>query len=695
MRTDHTTYQTATRVSAAGLALQLIIGLVIFLFGLATHDNVAYAVGLYMFMGLPVWLTLVLLFHQHRLERIEAIEAEQIESQTERSSSIFNATDSDLNMAARRLRWMHQFLVPAMSIVTAIGLLVLGYWQWGYLTRRVGSEATTSLGMVSKGAAPWGLAITAFVAIGCFIFSRYVSGMSHQKAWRNLRAGATVIVGSALAAGALAVAFALKIVGKDSGLEILAYVVPLFVGLGGAEIAVNFVLNLYRPRQAGEFPRPAFDSRILNLVAAPDNVAKSISDTINYQFGFEVTSTWAYRLLARSLWALAAFCFVVYIALSCASIVRPDEQAIITSFGRLARDGQVYPSGPVFKWPWESVEAHPVFQVQRIRIGKEISDPKGAILWDGSHTTVPEDLVIVGPTRMLDSSSEGETPDGQADQVARSFSLLNLEVPIQYRIKEGKDNNGEYGLLNYVNFISGQERNRKDYILALATRVITQRTASLSIDDVLGSMRSNLAYDLKTLLQVELDRQNAGIEVIFVGVSGIHPPKDVAPTFEEVLKAREIREAALQAANGEAIRQLATVAGSEEKARRIAREIETLENMVNDGVATTDPEFMTRTEELERLLVEAGGDAAKTLLQAQADRWVVHMDAWARYIQQDSQYAAYEASPELYMAREYLQRMSAALAKTRLFITSPGVNNDVVVELLDNNMSLSGMTVEG
>lgn len=682
MRTDHTTYRIATRVSIAGLVLQAFVGLVVLIFGFSANDHVAQAAGWYMLVGLLVWFTLILVFHQHQLERIEALEAEEILTQQGRSTSIFDSSDSDMAVAARRLRWMYQILVPVMSLLTAIGMFSLGLWQWSLVSARLSGAETNleHLGVVSRSAAPWGLAITAAIAVGCFVFSRYVSGMSNQRAWRILRAGASVTVGASIFSATLTVAFGFTMAGSTIALPILARVFPIAIMIGGVEIAVNFILNLYRPRSVGEFPRPAFDSRILSLVATPDSLARSVSDAINYQFGFEVTSTWFYRLISQRLWILIIFCAAILVALNCASIVRPYQQAIVTSFGRLARNGSLYESGVVWKWPWESVEAYPVYRVYRLRLGKKFRDNMGPILWGAQHTTEKEDLVIVGPMKGAGGLLAHENTNDNI--VARNYSVLNFEVPVQYRIKAGTDLNGESGLWNYIQLNAGGETERQEFVKALATRVITQRAANLHIDDVLGPERSILAYELRKLLQGELDDRSAGIEVLFVGISGIHPPVDVAGSFQEVLKAREQRESQIQQAEAEATTDLAAVAGTEKKAAAISDQIARLEML-----SVTDPEYQSQLSSVERLLLNAGGAAAETLLKAQADRWNTHLSAWTRFIQQDSRSYAYNAAPRLYMMREYLLRAGRALSRARLIVTAPGYETRVTA-LLNEDASL-------
>ena len=94
-----------------------------------------------------------------------------------------------------------------------------------------------------------------------------------------------------------------------------------------AEIVLNFVLNLYRPRIPGETPRPAFDSKLLSLFSAPDNLVRSINEAVNYQFGFDITSSWGYQLLMRSVaWLVGRRGRWRMVVLNMIVIVEPDSR---------------------------------------------------------------------------------------------------------------------------------------------------------------------------------------------------------------------------------------------------------------------------------------------------------------------------------------------------------------------------------
>jgi len=674
MRTDHTTYQLATRVAAVGFALQLIAGVVVLIYGMAAPDDLARTGAYSILLGLPIWAALIILFHQHKLERIEAIESQQLADEYEHSTAIFELEDEDLQIAARRLRLMYKYLLPVVSLIVAAGLMMVGYRQYKILTGKLNIEAASSaeateLMLASGKWAPWGLVLGAAIAVILFIFSRYVAGMSKQIAWRNLRGGATTSVGAALVSAIIGVAYGFLVKENEFLARQLATILPVYIVLTGIEIGVNFILNIYTPRRPGEYPRPAFDSRVLSLLAAPDTVVKSVSDAIDYQFGFQVTSTWFYRLISRQLLPLLGLGVVFLLLLNCIAIVNPSQQAVVVSYGQFARTNEqgipkIYDSGPIVKWPWERVESYAVHLVHKTEVGLEAEHDNRPILWGKKHTTGTEDLVIVAPS----AQEQAYTGESAVNPVAQNYSTLNLYMPVHFRVKSGTDTNGLPGLYNYIMFLEGGGPERSKFLQSMATRAVTDHLASMPIDQVLGPMRVQLATDLRHRIQNELDEAHTGIEVMFVGIAGIHPPMGtegvkVAEAFEAVLQAQEEREKAIEIAKSLAISKLAQVAGTQQKAEQIASAIDRLNLLSSSG-----DEYEEQDKEIERLLLEAGGTAARMIQEARATRWNKHMVQWGKTIRHNSRLEPYNAAPRLYRHREYLYRLSQALKGQRLYI---------------------------
>jgi hypothetical protein len=81
---------------------------------------------------------------------------------------------------------------------------------------------------------------------------------------------------------------------------ILAVAAPTVMILIGTEMLLSVIFGLYQPRRPGQRPRAAFDSRILGWLTHYESLGKIVGEAINYQFGFEVSDSWFYRLLARA-----------------------------------------------------------------------------------------------------------------------------------------------------------------------------------------------------------------------------------------------------------------------------------------------------------------------------------------------------------------------------------------------------------
>ena len=180
MRTDHLAYQQATRVAGFGLLLQLGIGLVMLAYGFIFADTTFQIASMPILAGGVVWVSLVIVFHQHRLERLEALERDELAAERgDEGGGIF--TEGDTDVSARRLRLMHTWLMPASSLLVA-GLLVLMGWRTLSWFGKLDSTDTQVVPFRVGENLGWQLAITLSLALVAFIFSRFVAGMAARTA---------------------------------------------------------------------------------------------------------------------------------------------------------------------------------------------------------------------------------------------------------------------------------------------------------------------------------------------------------------------------------------------------------------------------------------------------------------------------------------------------------------------------------
>jgi membrane protease subunit HflK len=675
MKVDFHTFKRAVGVSVAGLVLQVVLGAILLIYGVLGKDPTAFIAAAYAGFGVLMWLALAIVFDQQKRERIEAIEAESL-AQQQAGTSVFGGGDAgEFRVAAKRLAGLQRWFVPAWSVVLGLGMIGAGIYF--FLRARAGMAIDANAAKVPlPPLTGWALGVGLSVAVIGFIFARYASGMAKQKVWSNLRGGGAAAVGTALLGLLIAAGQFVRLAGQDIVLLYAPMVASGFLVFVGAETLLNFLLDLYRPRKAGEVQPPAFESRLLGFVAAPDRIAKSVSDAINYQLGFDVSGSWFYRLLSTWVVPLVFGALLVFWLLTSLVVVRPHQRALVLHWGSV--DRELEPGLHVkYPWPIEVLQipeyrvmdekgkivskARTTTGIRTIDLGTPSSAATGPILWTNEHAR-DEVYQIVQPSR-----------DEGTKELAgvKDLALVALELPLSYIVTDLR-------LFEEL----GPPEVRDDMLRGVARRELVREMAHVTVDDVLGAGRLALADRLQAVIQSAYDRMNhgpdgkargAGIQVVSFGIAGVHPPTAVAPNFEAVVQAQSYREAKIESARKDAIEKLTKVVGSVELADKIVAELDALEKQRESKAApgaVAEQEF-----KVQKLLEQAGGSAASLIAKASADRWTRHMSERGRAARYRGQLASYQASPVIYKSSLYFEAMRTVLKDSRLFITDDGVRD--------------------
>lgn len=670
MKADFQSYAQAASRCLLGLLIQLAMGLALLIYSIYARDLAARTASAFVLIGVPVWLLLLIVFDQHRRERIEALEAESMAASDAAASSVFEEGGEDLRVGARRLEMMHRYLLPAASLVIGGVLIAIGIWRLGPGLKQV--DPANFVAPTQRG---WALTIGLLIGFLGFVFARYVSGMAKQPVWANLRAGGAYTVGASLVGLLMAVGHFVDIAGSDVVLRYLNVVYPIAMITLGVETFLNFVLNLYRPRRAGEVPRPAFDSRILAFVAAPDRIAESIGEAINYQFGFNVSSSWFYKMLSRDLPGLVAIGLIVGWALTTVAVVEPHQRALRVRMGRLVESNLgpgIYLKLP---WPFESIEVpeyivqsnegrieereRTVTSLRELDLGTQPPAEEGSqaarpLLWT-SETAREESMMIVRPTRH--TAREGEAP-------SKEMSLLAVEIPLQYAIRDVE----AYELL-------GPPEQRRFYLAQVARREATWYLATLTVDDLLSRRRVEAAGELQKRIERAFARINPlgedhgpVVEVLSVGIQGVRPPRSVAGDFEKVVEAQERARQNIASKREEAIKTRTEMVGSVELSDEIIDSLDELSRMHARGAG--EAEIVEQELAVQGLIERAGGQAATILAEASADRWQRHLGAKARLMEYRGLVGSYLAAPAVFMASKYYEAWRDAIKDARVYLTN-------------------------
>lgn len=664
MKGDHRSFARAAATSLLGLGIQLVLGLALLIYGIVGHDHASMTAGLQVLICALVWVMLAVVFDQHRRERLEAMEAESLDASAARESSVFGTMSDDLRVNAKRLAWMHRILVPGVSLIIAFALMGLGAWKYYDVTRNISGEAAVAAGaavhqswleeyqgVLYQG---WAISLGLAVAVIGFVFARYTSGMSKNPVWAPLRAGSSAVVAASLFGLLIALGQFAEILGAVRISHYLLVIFPVASMVLGAEILVNFLLNLYRPRKPGEMPRPAVDSWLLGSIAAPDQIAKNIGGAIGYQFGVDVSGSWAYRLVSRSVGTLVLFAAGVVWLMTCFTVVGPDEQGVRVRLGR-----RIEEVGPGLKfslpWPIERIERIATTQLRTLELAtSRPPDSLGHILWTNDHKIKDEMKVIVRSSRAA-TTPAAATASSETAAVDESLALLVVEVPLVYRIND---------LSKYESLATPATRDA--YLKALARREVVRYMGTLDEDELLSSKRVETSEKLRTLVSKALADASTGVEAVFCGIEGVHPPKDTAGSYEKVVQTQLFAHAEVERAMLEASNSLIGAAGSQQAATSIAAELDALDRL-RQAKAPAD-QIAAQESKLEAMVRAAGGAVGSSLATARAERWTKHMSQRGAAEAYAGRLAAFQANPTLYFASSYFETLNAIMKDSRVYL---------------------------
>ncbi|NLX12933.1 MAG: hypothetical protein GXY44_04660 [Phycisphaerales bacterium] len=673
---EHNPDRRARTVALVGLVFEISLTIFYCLLLVGSQSQAMRGLCVLAALGCLIWLYLVLVYHQRVLVHDERLETEALRRERIDGHAIFEVEEEQLLMAWRRLKWMHRWMLPGFSIaiILLMGLDAIYLWSWSL------GESIRSTGWPKIGG---GNLLIWFVGGGaflCFLFSRYAVGMARQREWRMLRAGAAWLMGLTIGSVALCLALAALYFADTPIYErILAYVLRILLLVLATEFTLNFVLDYYRPRSPDEEPRPPFDSRLLGLFTEPGGIARSIAEAINYQFGFEVSSTWFYKLLERSALPLIGFgVFTMFLA-SCVVIGDADGQVVVERFGKKRA---VLPPGLHFKWPWPvEIATHvPTRRIHTLEAGdkpppQDKKRQSELLLWTNEHEMEPHLNVLVATPKLaaflnfdepgeaigISARADSSTPRSGRSSQAVAVSQLRVAGMLQYRIRDA------YQWL----------RTFEDPVRMLKTiveREITCHCASMDVLGLLGFQRGSLEQRIWSEIQRKADRAGLGVEVVFFGLLGVHPPieADVAQAFQEVIGAEQQKEAAKRDADREWAQLLTMTAGSKEQAEELYGAIKAM-NRTESDASSSEEERQAARNLVDRLFSGAegagvGGEAAGKIMQSRADRWQSENQAhgWAALFREEIKNK--NAAPAAYRLRKYLATLAGATDAARKYI---------------------------
>lgn len=698
----------ARNVALAGLVFQVLLTVFLIILWSYSQSQSIMAVLRLSGAGILIWTALLLVYHQRKLVQDEDFETEQLRRERERGlggEALFDTQGERLLLARRRLHWMYRWILPIFTVLALGALLASGLLGWAWSWR----EPFRSSNWPEIQNLQNGSLLVAFIggaAFLTFLLSRYVVGMARHREWQMLRAGSSYLMGVTLSLVAVAAVLSVLVAaGNPVPERVLALILRILLMVLTAEFALNFVLDFYRPRSPGEEPRPSFDSRFLGLFSEPGGIARSIAEAINYQFGFDVSSTWFYQLLQRSVVPLIGFAVATLFAASCLVFVDTGEQAVIEHFGKPKYvsmvDGKevVDTLGPGLhlKWPWPIDVAHKVAvdQIHELKIGideKKAADAKKEdkdelILWTNEHSQEPHLPVLLATPELVQhfdrSQKDADTqpaadtssplgglavaqtrPADQREAKAVPVSILRVAGVIQYKVEDAWA------------WLTRYEEPEK-MLEAIANREIVRHCASADVMGLMGTDRERIEKAIWEAIQKSVDDPNVnlGVEIKFFGLQGAHPPQELAEDFQKVIGAEHEKIASINSARAEANKKLTEVTGDVQKARMLAEAITTMNELEHNPTATEAQRVAARDKvhalffgKAEEWIHPIGGQAAVRLAEARARRWQLENEAGAKAVAFEQDIATMKVAPTVFKMRKYLETLVASMDQARKYI---------------------------
>ena len=656
----------AEHIALTALVLSVIFFGITFFVGRASGFFSVSALSWLILATTFVWFVLFIQFHQRSLAEQEKLDMSQL-AKGQKDAAIFEAKGERATLfavAQRRLEILEKWFIPIFAVLIAVYQIAMGLYLWKTISVPVDIQSERPL-LVAIG-----MIAIAFVS---FLISRYATGMSAQPQWKPLRAGGSYLLGVAVISFVLAIGLALVQFKKFILIDIVDWVILVLLVFLGIETALNVVLDIYRPRLKDQYSRAAFDSRLLGVINEPGGILRSAADAIDYQFGFQVSQTWFYRLLVKAIAPLVLFAAIIPLyLLSCVVVVAPNEQAVIERFGNpLTGTGEKRVAEPGFnwKWPWpiDIAYKYPTKRISEIHIGyvpKTGQLRPEPLLWGETHYEEEYSLLVAS-----EQTSAGATTG------AVPVSLVIAAVPVQYRIKD---------LYSFL-YKYGQRRERdgtvvyeaEEMLKSICYRELTRFAASakIEVDDtqsgnglqqsLLGAGRAEAKRILTERIQRSADDAELGVEIMFLGLQGIHPPPTVASAYQEVVGAVQKKQAIVLHAQARSNMILTTLVGSIKEADSLYTTASQYQQAKRQDESEKIKEL---AKELDQAFSNARGDIYQILRDSQSYAFETATLAEATGLRFDSQLKAYRAAEQIYKHRLKLEVLEEALGGIRKYV---------------------------
>lgn len=615
----------------------------------ATGAGTAYAVLIFMGVGMVIaavsWGHMLLA----NREQLEQMELEEV-SRGRDGEALF--AEGDVLPAKRSREQFEKWGVPIVAVIILLiqvwGVYYLGFNKLPGLFEKI--EADRNTVFMHQGAQIAALIVTGLVGMILFIRGQFASNYSRIEKQRLLQPASDYVLFGAYLNFAMAAMVAVSF--KDQRVD--AYVgsaLAFLLAFMALENLLSMIFDLFRPRVAGRSARLLYQSRLVGLIAKPENLFTTAGDVLNYQFGFKVSETWGYQFLRERLGVLIGVQIILFWLSTSIVVIKPSEVGRpVNVLGGAVKPDLLNPGFHLkMPWPFASVERFYPGQVHSFIVGLQPSEGLEMIdrpkLW---AEPIGKDYDALRKSGALYFMAGGSKAGGDRS----SPNILVASIPVHYRIPEDQL---EKEWLRYI--------NPDELLQNIAYREISQFFLGSSLEELLKTQGNVANKKVMKKIQEQVDRDKLGVEILFVGLGDIRPPAESPANIKGVSSEGGEEQ------NPDSAPDLSFSTMAEAVELRFA-------NSVAAEVERSTAEEFKQAEILRR---DAGVEQEKVMASVEVDLAEIRAKAEMERLQGES--GPYRAAPEVYRQWRYLESFQKAVANARKFVIAVGKGIDVHVDL--------------
>jgi regulator of protease activity HflC (stomatin/prohibitin superfamily) len=622
----------------------------------ALGGGTAWALLIFLAVGVLVAVVSWLHMHLANREGLEQLELEEV-SQGRGAEALF--AEGEVLPAKRSREQFEKWVVPLVAVgiflLQAWGLYHLGLKKLpGLLGTIEANQETVAADRLRQFSA---LIVTALLGLILFLRGQFASNYSRLEKQRLLQPASDYVLFGAYLNFAMAAMVAVRF--KFAAIDYyVAVALTILLGMMALENLLSMIFEIYRPRMAGRRARLLYQSRLVGLIAKPENLFTTVGKVLNYQFGFKVSETWGYQFLRKRLWVLFGVQVILLWLSTSIVVIQPSEVGMQTG----VLGGSKLPPGFHLKLPWPFAQVDRFYpgQVHSFIVGLEpLDEPGRPKLWTDSSGVDYKNLQASGELYFMAGSSATRTSTtNQAGNVLAD--ILVASIPVHYRIKR---DGLESGWLQFHK--QGERSDAERLVESIAYREIVAFFLETNLAELLQAQGSEANRRVKAAIQKEVDGRGLGVEILFVGLGNIRPPAESPRTIKPELAKEGEDNPPTPGSESGLERTTMAVAVELESANRVEA-TNALNNALEFEAAEIKSMQVQVQQEASRAQVEV--DLADRRAQAERDRL-------------EGEAKPYHAAPRVYRQWRYLESFRKAVEHARKYVIAVGQDVEVEVEI--------------